>query len=281
MPLLTFTFALTGFILNWFSIVNCDFVRLTLTYHSADDLEAFALHYGIWSRQAWNTVSVLGGVVVFQGCSGYSEHTDFGPAIKWSQATSSIALILTLGLASIDILFTVSGRRINSPIFQCVGYVTASISMGLSLLIFKSNVCTENTMTDQFQGLFPRIDFDIAGCSLSGGSNCAIAATVIYFFAGVSCCAERGEENAGAQVEVYENMAVDCYGNNGKIEGLVSEDISSYITTDSSSSVGTISDVEAIVECTSNEDVSYIRLLKHHREYRWYLLSSLVTDAGE
>jgi len=35
------------------------------------------------------------------------------------------------------------------------------------------------------------------------------------------------------------------------------------------------------IECTSNKDISYIGLLKHHREYRWYLLSSLVTDAGE
>ena len=35
------------------------------------------------------------------------------------------------------------------------------------------------------------------------------------------------------------------------------------------------------IESTSNAEVSYIELLKHHREYRWYLLSSLVTDAGE
>ena len=35
------------------------------------------------------------------------------------------------------------------------------------------------------------------------------------------------------------------------------------------------------IESTSNEDVSYIGLLKYHKEYRWYLLSSLVTDAGE
>lgn len=31
----------------------------------------------------------------------------------------------------------------------------------------------------------------------------------------------------------------------------------------------------------TEDDVSYWRLWKHHTKYRWYLLSSLVTDAGE
>lgn len=279
--LLTFTLALTGFILNWFSIMNCDFVRLNLTYGSADDLETFALHYGIWSHQAWNSASDLDGTVVLQGCSGYANHADFGSATKWLQATSSMALILTLGLASIHILSTVSGRRIASPFFQCAGYITASISMGLTLLILNSTVCTENAVTDQFQGLFPHIDFDIAGCSLSTGSNCAIAATVFYFFAGASCFAECKEENAGAQFTVYENMAVDCNGNDDKRERLIPEDISSSITTNSCSCDETSSSEEAIIESTSNENVSYIGLLKYHKEYRWYLSSSLVTDAGE
>eukprot|EP00956_Cyclotella_meneghiniana_P028853 scaffold68283_cov86-Cyclotella_meneghiniana.AAC.1 len=61
----------------------------------------------------------------------------------------------------------------------------------------------------------------------------------------------------------------------------VMQGLSSYITPDSSSSVGIISNTEAIVECTSNEEASYFGLLKYHREYRWYLLSSLVLDAGE
>eukprot|EP00956_Cyclotella_meneghiniana_P008292 scaffold11057_cov78-Cyclotella_meneghiniana.AAC.4 len=211
MSLLTSIFALTGFILNWVAVGKCDFVRLALKYGTDADPQSFSLHFGIWSYQAWTLVTSIGGSVVFQGCWGYPEYVEFGSAMKWAQATSTIALIITLGFAFVDCLSvcTVTGRRMVSPLVQCVGYTSACIFMGLSLLILDSGVCTENDISDQFQALFPNIDFETAKCSLSTGGNCAIAATVFYFLAGASSCSASKLEKADAKVVAGTGTGLD------------------------------------------------------------------------
>lgn len=190
MSLLTSIFALTGFILNWFAVGTCDFVHLALSYGNTAAPDAISLHFGIWSYQAWTVVSSLGGSVVFQGCWRYPEYIKFDDAMQWSRAASSIALIITLGFAFVDFLSvcTVTGRKIASPMVQGIGYMTASIFMGLSLLILDSDVCESNDLSEQFQAVFPNVDFNQANCSLARGAKCAISATVFYFLAGATSC---------------------------------------------------------------------------------------------
>jgi hypothetical protein len=201
MSLLTSIFALTGFILNWFAVGTCDFVHLALTYGSSAAPDAISLHFGIWSYQAWTVVTSLGGSVVFQGCWRYPEYIEFGESMQWSRAASSIALIITLGFAFVDFLSvcTVTGRRITSPFVQCIGYMTASIFMGLSLLILNSDVCNSNDLSDQFQALFPNVAFDQASCTIARGAKCAISATVFYFLAGASSCVASRVEKSDAK----------------------------------------------------------------------------------
>jgi hypothetical protein len=201
MSLLTSIFALTGFILNWFAVGSCDFVHLALSYGNVAAPDAISLHFGIWSYQSWTVVSSLGGSVVFQGCWRYPEYIEFGEAMQWSRAASSIALIITLGFAFVDFLSvcTVTGRKIASPMVQGIGYMAACIFMGLSLLILDSDVCKNNDLSEQFQAIFPNVDFDQANCSLSTGAKCAISATVFYFLAGASSCFGSKVEKADAK----------------------------------------------------------------------------------
>ena len=137
---------------------------------------------------------------------------EFGDAMQWSRATSSIALIIALGFAFVDFLSvcTVNGRRIASPFVQGFGYVAASVFMGLSLLLLDSGVCKDNDLSEQFQALFPNVDFNQAHCSISRGAKCAISATVFYFLAGASSCfasrvaktdARSGERTEGGLTE--------------------------------------------------------------------------------
>lgn len=170
---------------------HSDFVHLALPFGDAAAPEAISLRFGIWSYQSWTVVSSLGGSVVFQGCWRYPEYAEFGEAMKWSRATSTIALIIALGFAFVDFLSacTINGRRIASPFVQGFGYVAASIFMGLSLLLLDSDVCNkDNDISEQFQALFPNVNFDQSHCSIARGAKYAISATVFYFLAGASSC---------------------------------------------------------------------------------------------
>jgi hypothetical protein len=235
-------FALTGFILNWFAVGTCDFVHLALTYGSSAAPDAISLHFGIWSYQAWTVVTSLGGSVVFQGCWRYPEYNEFGESMQWSRAASSIALIITLEFEFADFLSvcTVTGRRITSPFVQCIGYMTASIFMGLSLLILNSYVCNKNDLSDQFQALFPNVAFDQASCTIARGAKCAISATVFYFLAGASYCVASRVEKFDAKKDV----------------------------------------IPSLIDATASQ-ASYWGLWKNHKEYRWSLMSLLMTYAAE
>lgn len=139
--------------------------------------------------------------MVFQGCWRYPEYAEFGEAMQWSRATSTIALIIALGFAFVDFLSvcTVSGKRIASPLVQGFGYMAASIFMGLSLLLLNSDACSSNDLSEQFQALFPNIDFETANCSISTGAKCAISGTVFYFLAGASSCFAYKVEKSDAK----------------------------------------------------------------------------------
>lgn len=147
--------------------------------------------YGIWYyTDTYVTQSPLTGAdQIVSGC--IINPSNIPIDAKWKAAKSfSIICPIFGGIATFWVWLAQCVYRSN--IWKCIGtvFIWCSLFSGLTLLFMGSNACTDNPI---LAGQMSAIS-EVAGgsgdftetCALHWGANCTIAATVLWFLAGVS-----------------------------------------------------------------------------------------------
>lgn len=162
-------------------------------------------NFGYWSQQSWTINNSTNGIELESGCKAYPY--DISPpdtTFKVGRTFNLLALILGASFLFLDILTGCASANHKRSVRQAggVGYLVVSFCSGMSLLILqvfyiflcafalkkkyftnfimfsdlKSDVCTDNDINGQLQGLQ-------GTCKLSKGGKSVIVATALWFIA--------------------------------------------------------------------------------------------------
>jgi hypothetical protein len=178
--------------------MHCTFLEQVLSYGNSAVPESISLHFGLFSYQTWTVLSSLQGAVIFQGCWRYPDYVEIDSEWKAARAFAIIALIFGFAFLFLEMFAacqgsTRGGKRVAPS--SGTGFLFCSLSSGLTLLFLGSDICKENTLTESLEAVFPNINMDVAKCGISTGANCTIAATILWFLAGIASCHAMKVEN--------------------------------------------------------------------------------------
>lgn len=171
--------AAVAFILSIFGGVYCKF----LSFASSGGTP-ITLYFGIWYYQGWSVVdNNVQGTVILETCNNYPDGTSIDSKWKSARAFSMMALIIggvvTFWALLAGCLYPSRGHYRTGGIL----YMLCCLFMGLSLLLLDSNACHNNPFLADLQA--ESITFP-SSCAMAAGAKCAIAATVMWFVAGVA-----------------------------------------------------------------------------------------------
>lgn len=178
-----------AFILNWFAAAQCNFLSLSLTYGNSTQPDTLDLHFGIWSYQTWTKVSSINGPVIFEGCHHYPEFVEVDPLWKAARAFSVMALVFCVGMMLVTLYSMcdkVTEKELRVSPVTGLGYTVCSLFSGLSLLLLGSDLCKDNTLSDEIMNSFPNNDMNISSCHIATAGKCSISATILAFLAGAA-----------------------------------------------------------------------------------------------
>lgn len=160
----------------------CQFVRFTSPDYDKD------IFFGIWHYQWFSVLSTTNPPTVgfYTTCHSYPEAQDIDSKWKSVQAFSIIAPVF--GFFSCIALCCSVSSKVPAKCGALLLFLT-TLFQGLQLLVFQSNMCdkAKNTILTVVDNLTVGTWED--KCSLTWGTNCAIAATCMYFVAMLMACA--------------------------------------------------------------------------------------------
>lgn len=145
---------------------------------------------GIWHYQWFSVILVDGGsgssIGFYNTCHSYPSAQDIDTKWKSVEAFSIVAIVF--GFFSCIALCCSVSSKVPGKCAALLLFMT-TLFQGLQLLVFKSNMCdkAKNYVVTYIEDRTPGTWSD--RCSLTWGSNCAIAATCIYFVAMLMACA--------------------------------------------------------------------------------------------
>lgn len=197
-----------AFICAIYSYAHCDFITRTVTLTEGNTIESVCAdtgytgsmdvmcqsllsEHGIGFEGFWITVPVDTKI-----CYAYTLVTPWGfqsPNFdtKFNSARALSITAIVLGGAAWFTLMMASCCKLDQSKLNGLGcyFTLATLFQGLSLLMFRSNVCSPGFFSAYFTPpgtAAPATPSWMAGvsCGLSRGSNCAIAATVLWFVCG-------------------------------------------------------------------------------------------------
>ncbi|KAL7542090.1 hypothetical protein ACHAXR_011510, partial [Thalassiosira sp. AJA248-18] len=184
--IITSILAATAFLLCWAANFGCNFIGFTST---SGFVEPVTVRFGIWSYQFWTIATSVGGSVIFETCHRYPADVTVDSNWKAARAFSTLALLfggvyLFANLIAGCLAPVRRVSRLEAPAFLC-----ASLCQGLSLLLLNSAICNDNSLIKKLQSDAASLgnmgmDFQDT-CSIATGANCAIAAAVFWFLAGL------------------------------------------------------------------------------------------------
>jgi len=175
----------SAFALSLLSVAWCEYISFT------EQSTGFKAMYGIWYyTDTYATQSPLTGAdQIVSGC--ISNPGNIPVDAKWKTAMSfSIICPIIGGIACVWVWFSQCwyGR---GGMWKCLGitFLWCSLFSGLTLLFLGSSACTDNPILELQMSTIS----DVAGgavfnetCDMHWGAKCNIAATILWFLAGVS-----------------------------------------------------------------------------------------------
>ena len=180
-------FAFVAFLLG-FGGTSCSFLQFSSTSDAAvtdanPTGEPLTIHFGFWYYQSWQ-ISNSTNSIIEESCDHYPDSINIDK--NWKAARIFSVITLTIG-ASLLLLNVIVGCLSSKKNFYTPtgwGYLLCCVTQGFGLLLLDSNVCKNNALIQELEQSFPHIQFDDT-CSMSRGAKCTIAATVLWFVAGV------------------------------------------------------------------------------------------------
>mmetsp|Transcript_14023 Transcript_14023/g.38757 ORF Transcript_14023/g.38757 Transcript_14023/m.38757 type:complete len:295 (-) Transcript_14023:1990-2874(-) len=191
------------------------------------DIQLDSLHFGPWYQLEVRVENIdIGGntkVTTIQDCVDWE--TDPDPDSTWKTVRAFTIIVAILGgFATVALWFVPCVRgRITAALWQavagCLYVVTLTLFQGLTFLIFRSNVCEDNSVAQALNKLLQLRadtdeDFYEDECSWDEGSSANVAAIVAWFFAGISMLLFNGppqddEDDYSSDEEEAEDNAED------------------------------------------------------------------------
>lgn len=119
---------------------------------------------------------------LYKGCGSYPSGISYDALWKTAGAMTIIAVVI--GAIATFALYFASCMSFGDGVWKMFGFLLISNTLfqGLTLLFLSSNACSDNR--DYIQDIEGR--FELAGgCEMASGAKLAIAATVLWFVAGL------------------------------------------------------------------------------------------------
>ena len=113
----------------------------------------------------------------------------FKLSVIYVKAFAAVANILG-GIGMVTLLFNIRGFVQPEKIKMCgLFFLLCTLFEGLTLLVLRSNICNETGFFSYifFLGDVPDIEIESVNCTLTTGSNLAVAGTVLWFIAAQLC----------------------------------------------------------------------------------------------
>lgn len=131
----------------------------------------------------------------------YPEYIEVDSEWRAARAFAIISLIFGFALLFLDMFSVFSNTNKNRHVAASsgIGFLFCSLCSGLTLLLLGSDLCEENKLTEELESVFPNISMDVAKCGITTGANCTIAATILWFAAGITTSHAMKVENADVE----------------------------------------------------------------------------------
>ena len=265
---------MAAFVLSLISTFDCGLGLVK--FSSTVGTPSIDRHFGLWWYGHYEMNESL-NKVTYEGCRPYHDLLDIDS--KWSAARAFNILTLVGGFTwlVVDILtmFVRGGVKAQS-IWMVNLLLLNCFFSGLTLIALDSNMCNNNEMVtiNELEG------YEFNGrCELSSGANLVIASTVIWFVASLCKLMAIKSKNSHDEKPPINNMIEPSLLGDGTVAD-DGHDISSTMTREAEAE----SEKDGTHRSSSpnnNKKVTYWRLLSENSNFRWFLLSYLVTTAGE
>eukprot|EP00984_Skeletonema_dohrnii_P032676 scaffold27202_cov108-Skeletonema_dohrnii-CCMP3373.AAC.1 len=267
-------FSMTAFVLSLISTFDCGLGLVK--FSSTVGTPSIDRHFGLWWYGHYEMNESL-NKVTYEGCWPYPDLLDIDS--KWSAARAFNILTLVGGftwlLVNILTMFVRGGVKAQS-IWMVNLLLLNCFFSGLTLIALDSNMCNNNELVtiNELEG------YEFNGhCELSSGANLVIASTVIWFVASLCKLMAIKSKNSLDEKPPINNMTEPSLLGDGTVAD-DGHDISSTITTEAESEKdGTHR--SSSPNNNNNNKVTYWRLLSENSNFRWFLLSYLVSVGGE
>jgi len=122
---------------------------------------------------------------LFKGCGSYPSGTTYDAYWKTAGAMTIIAVVI--GAICSFALYFASCMSFGDGAWKSFGYllICNTLFQGLTLLFLSSNACSDSRDYIQAEGFEGRFELS-GGCEMASGAKMAIAATVLWFVAGLA-----------------------------------------------------------------------------------------------
>ena len=146
-----------------------------------------AVHTGIWLKSQIYVLTDRDTLEwdAFKGCGSYPSGTTYDAYWKTAGAMAIIAVVI--GAICTFALYFASCMSFSDSAWKSFGYllICNTLFQGLTLLFLSSNACSDSRDYIQAEGFEGRFELS-GGCEMASGANMSIAATVLWFVAGLT-----------------------------------------------------------------------------------------------
>lgn len=182
--MLFFIPATLGTVALFLSLIGSFMCRFVSIFDNASQQDVYT---GIWLKTTLYQLqsSQTGEWSLYKGCGSYPSGVPLDA--KWKSAMAFSILAVVIGAFALFGVYFSACLPMTASRWRMVAFalVIASLFQGLTLLFLSSNACGSDRSF--FEEEYPFLDL-ADGCGMSWGANMCIAATTLWFVAGVTAC---------------------------------------------------------------------------------------------